>query len=198
MSTKRKKRPPNAGKAYGKDRDYQVLCRNIIQQIQQQEGLVPYAGDGIDVPIMIAGSEWKIDVALTDMKNKVVFVECKRRSATLKQSNIAEFAYLVEGFRKENHMQVAGIYFTKTGYQQGAIEAARVPGIQVAVVAENQSLNPLIVRYLRYDVEREEVIKQTLFANTNQLEVWSKLTVQIQVFSPSRPATGEVVVKESE
>ncbi len=210
MGTKRKKRPPNAGNAYGKDRVYQVLCRNIIQQIQQQEGLLPYAGDGIDVPIMIAGREWKIDVALKDMKNKVVFAECKRWKDTIQQGEIAKFAYLVEMFRKESGLQVEGIYFTKTGYQQGAVEAARVPGIQIAVVAENQSLNPLIVHYRQYDVEREEVIKQMLLVNTDQLEARSELTVQLQMVlearseltvqlqmvSAGQPDRGEVVVDQ--
>jgi hypothetical protein len=55
-----------------------LWLNNCGRENQQQEGLISYAGDGIDVPMMIAGIEWKRDVALKNMKNKVVLVECKR------------------------------------------------------------------------------------------------------------------------
>ena len=196
METKRNQRQPNAGKAHGIDRDYQVLCRNIIQQLEQQEGLIPYDGDGIDVSIMIAGTVWTIDVALKDMINKVVFAECKRWKDAIKKGAIAEFAYKVEKFREESGLLVEGIYFTKTGYQKGAVEAALFPGIQVAVVAESQSLNPLIVHYRQYDAEREKVIKQMLIANTNSLEALSELTVQNQMVSTEQFDRGEIVVNQ--
>jgi hypothetical protein len=57
-----------AGKATGKDRDYQVFCRDLLLKQYGSKGLHPCEGDGIDVPfdvgvkttIIWAGREvWK-------------------------------------------------------------------------------------------------------------------------------------------
>ncbi len=46
----------SSGKAYGQDRDYQVLCRDILQRISP-ESLIALDGDGVDVRFDGLGGE---------------------------------------------------------------------------------------------------------------------------------------------
>ena len=50
------------GKAHGENRQYQVECRDVL--VFRDRSLVPYAGDGIDVPFKVGSTEWSFDVAL--------------------------------------------------------------------------------------------------------------------------------------
>lgn len=131
------------GKAHGESRDYQVFARNVLQILRVQEKLEPYDGDGIDVPIKLGFAIFTFDVALKGSDNRIVVAECKAYSkpGTVKQGDIAEFANKVTLLRTHSLANVAGVFFTKTAYQDGAIKHATWEGITIAVCAPKESLD---------------------------------------------------------
>ena len=147
------------GKAYGTDREYQVLCRDILVKRAAPERLVSYAGDGIDVPLRLGTAERTFDIALTDPKGRLVVAECRRTKDPVKISDLDAFAYRVELLRQAAGREVAGVYFTKTAYQQGAVKAAADSGIQVAVCAQDQPLSSFSLVFHRYDAERDRRVR---------------------------------------
>ena len=147
------------GKAYGENLVYQKLCRDIIRQLQLQDDLVPYAGDGIDVPFRICGTEVTFDVALQNPQGKLVVVECRRRDAPTKQEAIFAFWGKVDWLRKALGVEVAGIFVTRHRYQIGAVRAATKMGIDVAVCDQVQSPQEFIISYKHYDPQQEAVIQ---------------------------------------
>jgi len=161
-----------SGKAQGKDRDYQVLARDIFRVLSEQQSLFPYEGDGIDVAFDMGGTIWTLDVALKDHEGKTVVAECRRwRGKKIKQGHIAEFAYKVELLRKHSNASVAGLYFTKSKYQIGAIKAAAWAGIEVAICDEGQPLTQFVVSYQLYDAEREKRLQKVLGCFTESQDV---------------------------
>jgi hypothetical protein len=57
-----------AGKAGGKDREYQILAKDILSVLMKQGMLIPFCSDGIDVKIPMGGTEWTLDVLLKDQE----------------------------------------------------------------------------------------------------------------------------------
>lgn len=147
------------GKAYGDNLAYQKLCCDIIRQVQRQDNLVPYSGDGIDVPFQICGTEVSLDVALKNPQGEVVVVECRRWKEPIKQESLFAFLAKVEGLRKALGVGVAGIFVTKSRYQRGAVKLATEMDITVAVCDQDQSPQEFIISYKRYDPKREAVIQ---------------------------------------
>ncbi|MFY9622694.1 MAG: hypothetical protein WAM70_21360 [Pyrinomonadaceae bacterium] len=113
----------------------------------------PYDGDGIDVPIKLGFATFTFDVALKGSDNRIVVVECKAHSkrGRVKQGDIAEFANKVTHLRTHTLANVAGVFFTKTAYQDGAIKHATWEGISVAVCAPKESLDRIFLTYYKYD-----------------------------------------------
>src|SRR4051812_44365499 len=109
------KRP--GGQAHGLDRAYQELAREIVRQFQDEAGLVPYTGDGIDVPFSICGTEVRFDVALKDSTGRLLVIECKRWKGKVKQGDIFKFAQEVECLRQDLSVEVSGIFVTHKDYQ---------------------------------------------------------------------------------
>lgn len=147
------------GKAYGSNLAYQKLCRDIIQKSKLKDNLVPYKGNGIDVPLRIGGTEVTFDVVFKNSQGKLVVIECKRWKNPIKQNELFAFAGLVECLRKELGVSVAGIFVTKTGYQIGAIKYATNMGIDVAVCDQNQSVKHFAIIYKHYDLQRVKIIQ---------------------------------------
>ena len=131
----------------------------------QPERLEPYSGDGIDVPIALGSAVRTFDVALKDSNNRFVVAECKRTKDPVKLTDLDAFAHRVELLRKEFNGAVAGVYFTKTAYQLGAIKAAPDSGIRVALCAQDQAPTVFSLMFERYDPDRERRIRdgQVLF-----------------------------------
>jgi hypothetical protein len=73
-----------AGKATGKDRDYQVFCRDLLLKQYGSNGLRLYEGDGIDVPFDVGGTPRTLDVALVDCEGNIIVAECRRRISKTK------------------------------------------------------------------------------------------------------------------
>jgi hypothetical protein len=149
-----------AGKAQGENLAYQVLCRDIIQELRKQEELFPYKDDGIDVPIDMGGTKWYIDVILENSQGELTIVECKKWASTMKQGDIAAFAYIKILLSEKTQKTVKGLYFTHEGtikgkkqrpYQIGAIEAATFAGIKIGVCEPNQSLTNFGVYFQTYN-----------------------------------------------
>jgi hypothetical protein len=140
-----------AGKAYGRDRDYQVLCRDILVNRNPPLVLAPQSGDGIDIPSRLGNAERTFDVALADRHGRLVVAECRRTMAPVKLCDLDAFAYRVDLLRKSSGHKVAGIYFTKTAYQAGVVKDAKRSGIQVAVCAEDQEPSSFLLVFHRYD-----------------------------------------------
>ncbi|HET6756045.1 MAG TPA: hypothetical protein VFH21_00290, partial [Burkholderiales bacterium] len=103
------------GKAYGRDRQYQVECRDVLMSNTPE--LTPWAADGIDVPFELPDTCWTFDVALRDRAGALVVAECRRTGGAVKQKDIAAFAYNVEMLRKTLDIPVAGVFIAKTGHQ---------------------------------------------------------------------------------
>jgi len=158
----------SSGKAHGENRDYQILGRSIVQVLNRQEGLIPYEGDGIDVPFKMGGTTWTLDIALKSCDgSKIVVGECRRWAYSIEQEHIAAFAYKVELLRKHSGKEVAGIYLTKTRYRIGAVKAAAGAGIEIAICGQDQSPENFVLSYQRYDPKREARF-QNVFAHITE------------------------------
>jgi hypothetical protein len=125
-----------------------------------KKNLTPYKGDGIDVAIRIGLSKWTYDVALVDHDGNFVVAECKRWTSKMKQSYIASFAKTVELLRKKTKRNVAGLFFVKADYQNGAVEAATDLGIRLVACSDEQQLGTLTLEYHMYDRKRKGRIKR--------------------------------------
>lgn len=143
-----------AGKACGANRDYQVLCRDILLRRAAPSRLVPYAGDGIDVRFQLGTAGRTLDVVLADEGGRLVVAECRRTKDPVKLRDLDVFACRVELLRKSTGLEVVGVYFTKTAYQEGVVMAAQDFGIRLAVCAQDQPLSSFSLMFHQYDAER--------------------------------------------
>jgi hypothetical protein len=146
-----------SGAAKGVDRQYQEQCRDVL--VHRDSDLKPYASDGIDVPFEAGGTTWTMDVALRKSSGNVVVAECRRTEATVKQEDVAAFAYKVEQLRKALRVEVAGAFLTKTGVQLGAVKVGGFEGISIAVLAEGEKPPGFTIEFHRYDADRERRLK---------------------------------------
>jgi hypothetical protein len=153
--------PVTVGKAQGDARDYQVECLDLLVREAGGEGLLPCAGDGIDVPIRLGVPTVRFDVALRDASGRLVVAECKRWRIQdrVKQANIGSFAYNVERLRAVSGVEVAAFYFTTSDYQLGALKTALEPGVTVSVFHAGQTWAGLTYAFQRYDPEREARVR---------------------------------------
>lgn len=154
------------GKAYGLDRDYQMLCRDLLQVSRNERGLEPYAGDGIDVPIKTGAATWTFDVALRSTDGGIVVAECKRWKDPVDQTYIAAFSQTVEALRKAIGVPVAGLFFTKKSYRSGATQAAYDLGVEIATCNQDQSIVNYTLVYQVYDPDRDARIRNILAGAT--------------------------------
>lgn len=170
------------GKAHGPNRDYQLLCQQIILQLRSQENLVPYAGDGIDVPIACAGTVVTFDIALKKPHGDLVVVECKRWNSSVEQGKLFEFWGKVELLRLAFGVDVAGIFMTKTDFQSGAENAALSPAmaIEIAVCDEQIPENYDIV-FKGYSHVREEVLKRLAAGRSIESSIPHSATVGFSI-----------------
>jgi hypothetical protein len=128
----------SSGRAYGKNRDYQAFCRDVLRK--SEPALTPISGDGLDVPIAVGGTTWSFDVALEVAGDHILVAECRRRREPVKQGDLAEFAFKVDLLRKARPVPVAGVFFGKSRYQKGAVAAAQEAAISTAIVGDNNSI----------------------------------------------------------
>lgn len=169
------------GKAYGEPREYQVFARNVLQILCVQEKLEPYAGDGIDVLIKLGFTEFTFDVALKGSDNRIVVVECKAYSERnrVKQGDIARFANEVRLLRTETLANVAAVFFTRSGYQAGAVRHAAWEDIEIAVCSPKESLDRIFLTYYRYDPVTDKQVRHHVdYASIAFREDMRKLTVE--------------------
>src|SRR5262245_35757404 len=89
--------PMTRGRAHGANRSYQLLCRDVL--MRENHSLVPFTGDGVDVPFEAGGTVWTLDVALRAQGDNLVLAECRRRKQVVKQEDVAALAYKVEQVR---------------------------------------------------------------------------------------------------
>ena len=152
------------GKAHGKNREYQVFTQHVIQTLSHQENLEPYDGDGIDVPIKLGFATFTFDVALKGSGDRIVVAECKALSkpGRVKQGDIAEFAHKIELLRKHKSSNVAGVFFTRTAYQDGAVKLASWENISIAVCVPKGSPDHIFLTYHKYDPIRDTKIRRHL------------------------------------
>ncbi len=144
----------SAGKAKGKDRDYQILCRDFLLERYNLNDLRPYEGDGIDVSFSVGGTPRIMDVALVDSEGTLLIAECKRQKNKTKLIDIDAFAHRVDLIKTGTCRKVVGVFFTKTQFQRGVVKSAVWEDIDVIICSEEQSLQNFIVSYQLYDLER--------------------------------------------
>ena len=149
-----------AGKAYGADREYQVLCRDILVKRAGPLRFVPYAGDGIDVTFRLGSADRTFDVALTDEQGRLVVAECRRTKDHVKLADFDAFARRVELLRQASGRDVAGVYFTKTAYQEGAVKAGQDSAIEITTCAQDQPLSSFSQVFHRFDADRDRRLRQ--------------------------------------
>jgi len=148
------------GKAYGADRESQVLCRDILAKRAGPLHSVPYAEDGIDVPFRLGSADRTFDVALTDGQGRLVVAECRRTKDPVKLTDFDAFARRVELLRQASGRDVAGVYFTKTAYREGAVKAAQDSAIEIATCAQDQPLSSFSLVFRRFAADRDRRLRQ--------------------------------------
>jgi hypothetical protein len=148
------------GKAHGPDRQYQITCRDVL--MFRGANLNPWTNDGVDVPFDLPDTRWTFDVALRDGTGALVVAECRRTTGSVKQEDMAAFAYKVELLRKSLEVPVAGFFITKTDHQVGAVKVGQFTGIQSVVLAEDATPPGFSITFLRYDEERERRCREIL------------------------------------
>lgn len=161
-----------AGKATGTAREYQVLCRDVLQR---RFGGTPYAGDGIDVPFAIAGTTFNLDVALRGSgvhAGHIILAECRNTVDAQKQKEVAAFAFQAERIRRVTGMPVAAFFMVASEPQIGAVKLEADVELSVAVVT-GTDLSDARVAFLGYDTQREEKLR-------NHLIFLERATYQIQ------------------
>jgi hypothetical protein len=125
----------------------------------RDETLVPWQGDGIDVPFVLPDTKWTFDIALRSPDGGLVVAECRRTTSAVKQEDIAAFAYKVETLRRALQLPVAGIFLTKTDHQFGAVRVAQFNGITLAVLPQGSAPPGVSIIFFRYDAEREAKLR---------------------------------------
>ena len=111
------------GKAYGEYRNYQVECRDVLT-VKYPE-FIPLSNDGIDVQFRLADTCWTLDIALRGPRGSLLLAECRRTSGSVKQEDVAAFAYKVEMVRKTTNAQVAAVFFAMKDHQIGAVKVSQ-------------------------------------------------------------------------
>jgi hypothetical protein len=139
-----------SGKSYGKDRERQQLCAEIIKELRSQENLTPYSGDGIDISISMCGTIVSLDVALKNPDGGLLVVECRRWKKPIQQEALFAFLAKLECLRNTLKVDVEGVFVTRRGYQLGALKMATKMGIGLAICEQDQSSKEFTVAFKRY------------------------------------------------
>ncbi len=148
----------SGGKAHGKNREYQVACRDIL--MFRDKNLEPWESDGIDVQFALPDTTWSVDVALRRTHGgELVVAECRRTAGAVKQEDVAALAYKVELLRKTLSIDVAGVFMTKTGHQLGAVKVGQFNGIELVILPEDAEPPGFNITFLRYDADREAKLR---------------------------------------
>lgn len=114
--------------AHGKNRDYQVTCCDML--MHRDASLAPRESDETDIQFALPDTTWSVDVALRRTPSgELVVAACRRTASSVKQEDVAAFAYKVELLRKSLAVDVAGIFLTKTGHQLGAVKVGQFNSI---------------------------------------------------------------------
>jgi hypothetical protein len=145
------------GKAHGKNRAYQVHCRDVL--LYKNAGFSPHCCDGIDVPFDMGGTTWTLNVALKSSTGALLVAECRRREDRTKQDAIAAFAHKVELLRKKFSVPLAGAFLCKSSPQIGAVKHSHFEGITVAELLEGNISEGFSIGFHHYDSEREKRIR---------------------------------------
>lgn len=175
-----------SGKASGEDREYQVLCRDILIKISQ-DSLSSVKGDGVDVNIEgLGGTNITFDIALQNEDGDITVAECKRWNAPIPQNVIFAFAKTVELLRESTGRRVAGMVFAKRQFQAGAVKSANWSGIRIALLEQDQSIKDFHLVYLKYDKKRAMRIQEAIAKLSGEIRPESALS--IKVFHKDRPA----------
>lgn len=145
------------GAAKGVNRKYQELCREVLTFRDPE--LIPWSGDGIDVPFDLDDTCWTLDVALRASDGSAVVAECKRHKNAIKQGNLAELAWKVERLRGKLGVPVAAFCFAKNGHQAGSVRVGVYAGIEVVELEETAIPPAFRMVFYRYDTAREEKLR---------------------------------------
>jgi hypothetical protein len=142
-----------AGEATGPAREYQVECRDLlVQRVGSLRPLEPYAGEGIDVPILLGYATHKFDVALRGPDGRLVVAECKRwTTKKVSQGHVAEFADWVRRLAPVTDSPVAAFFMVTKDPQLGLLQTAFEPTVRVVVFGPDQHSPDLAFSFVRYD-----------------------------------------------
>lgn len=152
----------SSGKAYGQDRDYQVLCRDILQKISS-EPFIAFNGDGVDVRFDgLGGTDITFDIALQDAKGDLIVAECRRWNEPIKQEAIFAFAHKVELLRQHTGRKVAGVFFAKRQFQVGAVKHGNWTGIRLAILEQDQPIKGFALAFQKYDARRAKRLQEAI------------------------------------
>ena len=167
----------SSGKAYGQNRDYQVLCRDVLQKISP-EALITLNDDGIDIRFDgLGGTDITFDVALTNEGEDFVVAECKRWNEPIKQEAIFAFAYRVELLRQHTGRKVAGVFFAKRQFQVGAVKHGNWTGIRLAILEDDQSVKDFVLAFQKYDERRAKRLQEALVHLSGEITPKGSLSI---------------------
>lgn len=135
------------GKSTGRNRMYQMSCRDLL--MRRHSGLKPYKDDGIDIPFLAGGTTWTFDVVLVASDTSLVVAECRRWEGAIKQEALAAFAKKLDLLCEAQSISAAGVFFAKRSYQRGALKLAEQLGISLAAVSDEAG--PSALHFHRWD-----------------------------------------------
>ena len=179
------------GQAHGVNREYQLQARDILIRKASPKELLPFSGDGVDVGVMLGSAQRTFDVLLRGDEG-LVAAECKRTADRVQLGELDQFAHRVELLRKELQIDVAGVFFAKTGYQAGAVRTGPDSGIETTVCAENQVNAVFALQYWRYDSERERRIVDGVVLINRSVSMSASLGAVVVRVDGSRDDLGKI------
>jgi len=178
------------GKATGEDRDYQILCSEVLKTLlNKAPGLKPYSGDGIDVEVPLHPTPVNYDVLLVNPDGDLIACEAKRWQTAVNLGDLAEFAHKIWLLRKWSGRKVAAILIAKTAIAVGAQRIAADAEIELVILGENETIDRFTIKYLEYDLVREKLLEDYLAHIGIKLQAKGSYTL-VEPLVAKKPAIG--------
>lgn len=119
-------------KARGVDHAYQEFYRDVLRK--NDPALVPYADDGVDVPLMQLVPNERSILHLTSRRPASWSPSCGRRREAVKQEGCVRRSLLGWTDLGKVSARPAGMYLREARLQVGAVRLGHYEGVTLAVV----------------------------------------------------------------
>jgi hypothetical protein len=107
-----------------------------------------------ELPGIKTGTMWEVDGYGYDIDNQLVLIECKHYGdATVKQSELAAFAYIIQDIGASR-----GIFITTNGFQSGAIKIAEAESIGLLQLDYNSTNKNFVIRFKANETKPNKMV----------------------------------------